>query len=137
MHAEESVCQMLYQRGYTHTRLLSVGMKVVIFVASHTPSGQKVVVKVFNLQSPLMRKKAGDELKILHRIPINPHVVPLIDVVTDNRYMCIITPQMEGGDLCEIMFNNKTGISEDECRQHLVSATMGLRCLQGVDVAHG
>ncbi len=114
------------------------GATGTVYLAVHTPSGQKVALKVLaaHLASdPSYRDRFCAEAHFLQQLA-HPHIVPVLAVGTEGGRPFLATAYVEGISLAGLLAT-RASLSAEQCLGILTGALSGLAFVHARGVVHG
>lgn len=125
------------EKTFILMRTLGKGSYGRVKLGLHTPSGEKIAVKILEKE---MIKKDEDLMRIRREIKIlsqvrHPNIIQLYEVVETNKYFFFLMEYAEQGELAEYI-ENRNKLSEEEASKFFVQLICALKYLHEIGCAH-
>lgn len=126
-----------HQKKFIIMRTLGKGSFGKVKLALHTPSGEKIAIKILEKE---MIKKDEDLMRIRREIKIlsqvrHPNIVQLYEVIETSKYFFFLMEFAEQGELAEYI-ETRNKLSEDEAAKFFVQLVSAIQYLHKLGCAH-
>lgn len=125
------------QKKFIIMRTLGKGSFGKVKLALHTPSGEKIAIKILEKE---MIKKDEDLMRIRREIKIlsqarHPNIIQLYEVIETNKYFFFLMEFAEQGELAEYI-ESRNKLSEEESAKFFIQLVSAVQYLHKLGCAH-
>ena len=102
---------------YKIEQTIGIGAFARVKRVKHRETGNRYAVKVYqiNKMSEGEKESMNTEIEILKQID-HPNIIKLYDVYEDEKYICLVIELMEGGELFDLIHEQKR-FSEEQAQE--------------------
>eukprot|EP00760_Papus_ankaliazontas_P028445 PhM_4_TR3715/c0_g1_i1/m.12259 len=104
-------------------------------LVTHTPTGKEYVAKIVPKSNKDVEIEIRVEIGILRRVS-HKNIVQLIEILESPRNYYIILEAVRGGDLCDLIIQQKIGLPEPQACNFALQVARGLQACHSAGVAH-
>lgn len=120
---------------YELLETIAKGAFAKVKMARHIPTDTMWAAKIIPKTNRDVEKDIRVEINVMRRLS-HEHVVRLNEILeSQNNYYIILEPAM-GGDLCELVMKNPSGLPEKDCARIFMEILRGLKACHQNRVAH-
>lgn len=125
------------QKKFIIMRTLGKGSFGKVKLALHTPSGEKIAIKILEKE---MIKKDEDLMRIRREIKIlsqarHPNIIQLYEVIETSKYFFFLMEFAEQGELAEYI-ESRNKLSEEESAKFFIQLISAVQYLHKLGCAH-
>lgn len=125
------------QKKFIIMRTLGKGSFGKVKLALHTPSGEKIAIKI--LEKDIIKKEEDlmrirREIKILSQVR-HPNIIQLYEIIETNKYFFFLMEYAEQGELAEYI-ESRNKLSEEEASKYFVQLIHAVQYLHRIGCAH-